>query len=183
MAGAYFLLCFGTPFPSSSGAYLGQALSRTRAHVAALQVLFGLVPLALAIAGALALRHTRRGRWLAAACLLALFVYPVFHLWTANFVSGQKHVVAGFLFGSLLAAVALERLWQARRPAAIALLASLAAWGGLLCYGQDRSWPDVRPLAQHLVAHVRPASACSPSRRGPTPCTSIRRRGSRPRRT
>ena len=156
VAGAYFLLCFGTLFPSSSGAYLTQAVSRTRAHVALLQVLFGLVPLALAIAGALALRRTPRGPWLAAACLLALFVYPTFHLWTANFVSAQKHVVAGFLFGSLLAAVALERLWQARGPAAIAVLASLAAWGGLQCYGQDRSWPDLRPLAQYLVAHVRP---------------------------
>lgn len=156
VAGAYFVVCFGTPFPASSEAYLRQAFARSRGHIAALQVLFGAGPLALAIAGALAVRRTRRGRWLAAACLLALFVYPTFHLWTANFVSGQKHVVAGFLFGSLLAGVALERLWVAWRAAAIAALALLAAWGGVLCYGQDRSWPDVHPLAQHLLAHVRP---------------------------
>ena len=47
-------------------------------------------------------------------CLLALLVYPAFHLWTANFVSAQKHVVAGFLFAYLLAGVALERLWKSR---------------------------------------------------------------------
>jgi 4-amino-4-deoxy-L-arabinose transferase-like glycosyltransferase len=156
VAGAYFLLCFGAPFPTSSEAYLTQAFARPRGHIAALQALFGLVPLALAATGALAIRRAPRGRWLAAACLLALFVYPAFHLWTANFVSGQKHVVAGFLFGALLAGVALERLWQRRRAMAIAVLALLAVWGGLLCYGQDRSWPDVRPLARHLVAHVQP---------------------------
>jgi hypothetical protein len=41
------------------------------------------------------------------------------------------------------------------RVVAVVVLAGLTAWGGLQCYWQDRSWADVRPLAEYLVAHVR----------------------------
>ena len=157
LVAAYFLLCFGTVMPSSADAYLEQSFGRTRGHIAALQVVFGAVPLALAIAGALAVRRQPRGPALAAVSLLALFVYPMFHLWTGNFVSGQKHAVAGFLFAYPIAGAALERLWRSRSRAwTIAVIAALALWGGVQCYWQDRSWPDVRPLAAHLVANVRP---------------------------
>jgi hypothetical protein len=88
---------------------------------------------------------------LVVTCVLALFLYPVFHLWSANFVSSQKHVVAGFLFAYLLAGVALDRLWASRRPVAVVVLAVLPVWGGLQCYWQDRSWSDIRPLARHLI--------------------------------
>src|SRR4029453_8924656 len=156
VAGAYFLACFGTLFPPSSSAYLEQSFGRTRGHIATLHVTFGLVPLLLAIAGVPAARRRPRGWVLAGACLGALLVYPAFHLWTANFVSGQKPVVTGFLFASMLGGAALDRLWRSpsRAAAAVALIA-LAVWGGLQCYGQDRSWPDARPLAHHLATHIR----------------------------
>lgn len=153
---AYFWLCFGAFFPTSSGSYLTQTFGRSRGHIAVLQIVFGFVPAVLAGAGAVLV--WRRGRGLlAVSCLLALAVFPLFHLWTANFVSGQKHVVAGFLFAYLLGGVALQRLWASgSRATAVAVLAVITLWGGLQCYWQDRSWSDTRPLARHLVLHVRP---------------------------
>src|SRR5205085_6537439 len=99
----------------------------------------------------------RRGRRLmVATCLGALCLYPLFHLWAANFVSGQKHVVPGFLFAYLLAGVALEHLWATRSRATVVLVMTvLTVWGGLQCYWQDRSWADTRPLARYLAMHMR----------------------------
>jgi 4-amino-4-deoxy-L-arabinose transferase-like glycosyltransferase len=151
----YFWLAFGAPFPTSSATYLTQAFGRSRGHIAVLQIIFGFVPVALATAGAVV--AWRRGqRLLVVTCLLATAVFPAFHLWTANFVSGQKHVVAGFLFAYLLAGVAFERLWTSRsRAAAVVLLAVVTVWGGLQCYWQDRSWSDARPLARHLLLNMK----------------------------
>ena len=153
---SYFWLLFGSLVPGSSAAYLGQTFGRSRGHIALLQVVFGLVPFVLASAGAVV--AWRRGeRLLAGTCLLALLLYPAFHLWTANFVSAQKHVVAGFLFAYLLAGLALERLWTARSRATVVItLAALTLWGGLQCYWQDRSWSDTRALAHHLALNMRP---------------------------
>ena len=152
---AYFGLIFGSLFPPSSAAYLDQTFGRSRGHIAALQMVFGLAPFALASAGAL-LAWRRRQRLLAVTCLLALPMYPAFHLWTANFVSAQKHVVAGFLFAYLLAGVALERLWESRsRVTAVSVLAALTIWGGLQCYWQDRSWSDTRTLAHYLALNMK----------------------------
>ena len=155
LVATYFLLCFGTLVPASMTAYLEQTFRRTRGHIAVLQVIFGLGPLALASAGAIAV--WRNGcHMLVATCLAALLLYPAFHLWTANFVSGQKHVVAGFLFAYLLAGVALERLWKGWSRAALAVLLSvLAAWGGLQWYWQEHSWSDTRALTSHLAASLR----------------------------
>ena len=151
----YFWLCFGSIVPSSSAAYLGQTFGRSRGHIAVLQIVFGLVPLALASAGAL-VAWPGRQRLLIVTCLLALAVYPALHLYTANFVSGQKHVVAGFLFAYLLAGLALERLWTSRsRATAVSVLAVLTLWGGLQCYWQDHSWSDTRPLAHHLALNMK----------------------------
>ena len=152
---AYFGLIFGSLLPPSSAAYLDQTFVRSRGHIAALQIVFGLVPFALASAGAL-VAWRRHQRVLAVTCLLALLVYPAFHLWTANFVSAQKHVVAGFLFAYLLAGMALERLWKSRgRMGAVSALAALMIWGGLQCYWQDRSWSDTRPLAHYVALNMK----------------------------
>jgi Dolichyl-phosphate-mannose-protein mannosyltransferase len=151
----YFWLSFGSLFPASSAAYLGQTFGRSRGHIAVLQIVFGLAPLALASAGAL-VAWRRRERLLVVTCLLALSLYPAFHLWTANFVSAQKHVVAGFLFAYLLAGVALERLWASRsRAAPVIVLAVLTIWGGLQCYWQDHSWSDTRTLAHYLALNMK----------------------------
>ena len=152
---AYFSLFFGSLFPTSSAAYLGQAFARSRGHIAALQVVFALAPFSLATIGALP--AWRRGqRLLVVTCLLASSLYPLFHLWSANFVSAQKHVVAGFLFAYLLAGVGLERLWASRsRLPAVVLLAVLAIWGGLQCYWQDHSWSDTRSLAHYLALNMK----------------------------
>lgn len=148
---AYVWLCFGSVFPTSPATYFEQTFGRTRAHIAVLQIVFGLVPFMLASVGALIV--WRRGlRLLAVTCLLALLVYPAFHLWTANFVSGQKHVVAGFLFGYLLAGVPLEQLWGSRsRAMAVTAVGALIVWGAAQCYWQDHSWSDSRALARHLT--------------------------------
>jgi hypothetical protein len=151
----YFWLLFGSLVPASSAAYLGQTFGRSRGHIAVLQLVFGLVPFVLASAGAVV--AWRRGeRLLVVTCLLAVSLYPAFHLWTANFVSAQKHVVAGFLFAYLLAGLALERLWTSRSRATMVIaLAVLTLWGGLQCYWQDRSWSDTRTLAHHLALNMK----------------------------
>jgi hypothetical protein len=152
---AYFSLFFGSLFPTSSAAYLEQAFGRSRGHIAALQVVFALAPLSLASAGAV-IAWRRRRRLLVVTCLLALSLFPLFHLWSANFVSAQKHVVAGFLFAYLLAGLALERLWASRsRVTPVIVLAVLTIWGGLQCYWQDHSWSDTRTLAHYLALNMK----------------------------
>ena len=152
---AYFWLTFGSPVPTSPVTYFQQTFGRARVHIAVLQIIFGLLPLALATVGAVVAWRGGR-RLLAVTCLLALGVYPAFHVWTANFVSGQKHVVAGFLFGYLLAGVTLERLWRSRsRGGMVAVLSALTIWGALQCYWQDHSWSDTRMLARHLASHMK----------------------------
>jgi 4-amino-4-deoxy-L-arabinose transferase-like glycosyltransferase len=152
---AYFWLFFGSLFPTSSATYFEQTFGRTRAHIAILQIVFGLVPLALASVGALVAWRSRQ-RLLVVTCLLALSVYPAFHLWTANFVSAQKHVVAGFLFAYLLAGVTLDRLWNSRsRATTVSVVATLAIWGALQCYWQDHSWSDTRTLAHYLALNMK----------------------------
>ena len=151
---AYFWLFFGSIFPSSSAAYLEQTFGRSRGHIAVLQIVFGLVPLVLASIGASV--AWRRRRLLVVTCGLAVSLYPAFHLWTANFVSAQKHVVAGFLFAYLLAGVALEWLWTSRSRVATSIaLVVMTSWGGLQCYVQDHSWSDTRGLAHYLALHMK----------------------------
>jgi hypothetical protein len=151
----YFEILFGAPFPASASAYLGQTFERSRIHIGALQAIFAAAPLALMGVGAV--MAWRKGqRLLAVTCAIAMALYPSFHLLTANFVSGQKHVVAGFLFAYLLGGLALHRLWESgRRAVAAGLLAVLAVWGGAQCYWQDRSWCDVRSLARHLIDNMQ----------------------------
>ena len=152
---AYFSLFFGALVPASSASYLEQVFGRSRGHIAALQVVFALAPFSLASVGAL-VAWRRPQRLLVVTCLLALLLYPLFHLWSANFVSAQKHVVAGFLFAYLLGGVALERLWASRsRVTLVIVLAVLTIWGGLQCYWQDRSWSDIRTLAHYLVLNMQ----------------------------
>jgi 4-amino-4-deoxy-L-arabinose transferase-like glycosyltransferase len=152
----YFWLVFGSLVPTSVSAYLEQPFRASRGHIAVLQMVYGLAPLVLAGAGAM-VAWRRHSRLLVVTCLAALLVFPAFHLWTANSVSSQKHVVPGFLFAYLLAGVGLERWWNSRsRPALILGLTLLATWGALQWYWQEHSWSDNRTLAAHLVRNIRP---------------------------
>ena len=156
LVGGYCLAFFGSPVPTSATAYFEQVFPRTRGHIAALQVIFGAIPASLAAAGAVVAWRGGR-RMLAVTCIGALAVYPVFHLWTANFVSGQKHVVPGFLFGYLLAGVALDRLWRnGARVRNALILVGVAFLGGVQWYWQEHSWSDTRPLTRHLVREMKP---------------------------
>jgi hypothetical protein len=153
---AYCVAFFGSPLPTSTAAYFEQVFPRSRGHIASLQVIFGAIPASLAGAGAV-LAWRRGRRMLAATCLGALAIYPLFHVWTANFVSGQKHVVPGFLFGYLLAGLALDRLWRSgARARTAALLAAVTVAGGVQWYWQDHSWTDTRALTRHLVREMKP---------------------------
>jgi hypothetical protein len=156
LVAGYCVAFFGAPFPTSAAAYFEQSFPRTRGHIASLQVVFGGIPAALAAAGAiLAWRGGRR--MLAVTCLGALAVFPVFHVWTASFVSGQKHAVPGFLFGYLLAGVALDRLWRSgARVRAALVVAVIALLGGAQWYWQEHSWSDTRALSGHLAREMRP---------------------------
>jgi hypothetical protein len=88
-------------------------------------------------------------------CLVSLALYPAFHLWTANFMSSQKHVVPGFLFAYLLAGVALERWWNSgSRVTVFAVLALSALWSGVQWYWQEHSWSDTRILARYLEENM-----------------------------
>ena len=117
---AYFWPFFGSLVPSSANAYLEQPFRARRGHIAVLQLVYGLVPAVLAGVGAIIAWHSRQ-RMLVVTCLVAPLLFPLFHLWTANAVSSQKHVVPGFLFAYLLAGVALERWWASRSHAAVTL--------------------------------------------------------------
>lgn len=153
---SYFLLFFGSPVPTSMGAYLEQTFRRSRGHIAVLQIIFGLAPFLLTSVGAIVVWRNR-SRMLAVTCLLSLSLYPAFHLWTANFVSGQKHAVPGFLFAYLLGGVALARTWNAgSRVLLVLLLPLLTVWGGLQWYWQEHSWSDTRILTSYLAQHMKP---------------------------
>lgn len=151
----YFWLVFGSLLPTSMGAYLEQPFRVSRGHIAVLQMVFGLGPFVLASAGAF-VAWPRHNRMLIMTCLLSLALFPAFHLWTANSVSSQKHVVPGFLFAYLLAGVALARLWRFRsRVMPVAVLALLTIWGSLQWYWQEHSWSDTRTLAGHLAQSMK----------------------------
>ena len=150
----YFWLLFGSLVPGSASAYFEQPSRVSRGHISALQLLYGLGPLLLASVGASVAWKEHR-RLLVVTCLVALSVFPAFHLWTANSVSAQKHVVPGFLFAYLLAGVALARFWKFRSRVALCLgLGLLTVWGGLQWYWQEYSWSDTRALDRYLVQHM-----------------------------
>jgi hypothetical protein len=151
---AYVLVCFGSIVPASTGTYLGQTFRRTRGHIAVLQLTFGIVPFVLASAGAILAWRARRPM-LVATWLVASAIYPAFHLWTANFVSGQKHAVAGFLFAYLFGGAALDHLWRTGwRARMVGVVTVLTVWGGAQWYWQEHSWSDTRSLTSYLVQHM-----------------------------
>ena len=154
LLGAYFWPLFGSLLPSSANAYLDQPFRARRVHIAVLQLVYGLLPLLLAGAGA-AIAWRKRQRMLVVTCLAAPLLFPLFHLYSANAVSAQKHVVPGFLFAYLLAGVALERWWRSRSRAAMFLgLAFLVTWGSFQWYWQEHSWSDNRALADYLARNM-----------------------------
>jgi hypothetical protein len=158
----------------------------TTAQIAYSQVYYTLVPLLLALAGAVLLARRRRalvpappegrcaapmpledgrlalsppgGRWLAPALLTGVLAAPVYHLASGTPSGDQKHVVFGLLFILPLAGVTLERAFAGRRRWLTATLLTL----GLLVFASaqvvriDESWPDLRTSAAVLDANVHP---------------------------
>jgi hypothetical protein len=151
---AYCLLVFGTLVPTSSATYLSQPFRVSRSDIALHQVVYGIAPLVLACFGAVAVWKTRR-RLLAVTCLMALAISPAFHVWTANFVSSQKHAVPGFMFAYLLAGATLARLTTARSRLALPLVVIvLTLWGSFQWFWQENSWSDNRRVARYLAQNM-----------------------------
>ncbi len=148
----------------------------TTTQIAYSQVYYTLVPLLLALAGAVLLARRRRalvpappegrrpvptlltGPRLALALLTGVLAAPVYHLGTGNPSGDQKHVVFGLLFILPLAGVTLERAFAGRRRWLVATLLTL----GLVVFASvqvvriDESWPDLRASAAVLDADVHP---------------------------
>jgi hypothetical protein len=155
MVAANCLVVFGDLVPTTAATYLSQPFRARRTDIALHQLVYGIAPLALASAGAVAVWRTGRPL-LAATCLGALTLSPAFHVWTANFVSSQKHAVPGFMFAYLLAGAGLARLTGARsRVARPAVVVALALWGSGQWFWQENSWSDNRAVAGYLAAHMR----------------------------
>lgn len=114
------------------------------------------IPLVLAVAGLLRAPH--RGP-LGAALATSLVTPLAYHLGVGTPVGADKHVVAILLFALPPAGFAMARGWRSgrvRRPALIAGMACLAAFGVLQTYRIDGSWPDLRPSIAYLQEEVRP---------------------------
>ncbi len=158
----------------------------TTAQIAYSQVYYTLVPLLLALAGAVLLARRRRalgpalaeggrdlptplegsrlapsppgGRWLAPALLAGVLAAPLYHLGTGNPSGDQKHVVFGLIFILPLAGVTLERAFAGRRRWLVATLLTLGlgVFASVQVVRIDESWPDLRASATVLSADVHP---------------------------
>jgi 4-amino-4-deoxy-L-arabinose transferase-like glycosyltransferase len=116
---------------------------------------FGGLPFLLALPGWLLARNRRLP---AAVLLVALAIWPAYHLRQAFVVSLSKHVVFGFVFGYPLIGLGLSVVWARwRRPAAVVAISIALLVTGVIQWQQlDNIWPDVRTAAQYLVGHVQP---------------------------
>jgi hypothetical protein len=117
------------------------------------QVYLTIVPLMLAVTGAILVR--RRG--VAIALLTGVLGAPFYHLLTGNPSGDQKHIVFGLLFMLPLIGVTIEgalRNW--RKALAIPALVGLAAFGAIQVVRIDEGWPDLRASAAVLTRGVRP---------------------------
>lgn len=118
------------------------------------------VPVLLATAGALLGRDRRA---LVVVLLLAVALWPTYHLILRDPVSSNKHIVYGFLFAYPLIGLAAHRLWVERerlvllsRSAVVSAVVLLAALGLRQAIRLGHAWPDARPAASYLIERVRP---------------------------
>jgi hypothetical protein len=126
------------------------------------------VPMLLALVGWWV---ARRRRGLATVLLLAMLMWPAYHLVLRDSVSRSKHLVFGFLFGYPLVGLALDWGWECAgrqfgahprlgkalgRGSVAVLVLGLAALGAVQLGRFNQAWPDARPAAEYLLAHVRP---------------------------
>jgi 4-amino-4-deoxy-L-arabinose transferase-like glycosyltransferase len=146
------------------------AVGVTRAMVAVDLLRLSAAPLALAVVGWWAARERR---WLATVLLLALIMWPAYHLILGDSVSRSKHLVLGFTFGYPLVGLALDWIWThggerlggiagraavewLGRGAAIAASLGLIALGVVQVERFNRAWPDARSAAAYLLEQVQP---------------------------
>ena len=125
----------------------------------------------------------REKRGVATILLLNLAIWPIYHLASGNPVSVNKHLVFSFALAYPLVGLALSAWWDGLRRtivrtssspapgeggfgkparrilprlAVVGILLLLGAYAGIQLRQSDNSWPDSRPAADYLAAHVQP---------------------------
>jgi len=126
------------------------------------------MPLILALGGWWVAKERRR---LATVLLLAMCIWPTYHLVLSDPVSSNKHLALGFLFGYPLVGLALDACWNGAglrvlgrrgtnrwlgRTAAVALALGLVAAGAVQAQRLSEGWPDARPTVAFLADRVQP---------------------------
>lgn len=110
------------------------------------------VPLVLALLGALTVPHPI----VSVPLLLGAIVLPAWHVVAGNSVGASKHAVFSALLVAPLIGAGLGRI--AQRPAGVVVTVIVVAGAAVAGVTQmqllDSQWPDVRPAADYLTAHV-----------------------------
>jgi hypothetical protein len=150
IAAAYMVLAHGCLIPPLA---LDSLMQHQRAF-SRLQIAFVVgyimvLPLGLGAVGLWRVARTRAafGWVLFGASLL----WPTLHIAACEHVSLHKDTTLSLVYLYPLAGVAFARLWQTRRATAVLLLCGTVTWGGTQWYFEERSWSDIRPLAQFLL--------------------------------
>ncbi len=161
VAAASPVLLYALFFREGLSDYLRYALQAnkfvyTREMIAWVSSIYISVPLCLAVCGLYTLWS--QGKKLLGGLLFgALWVWPLYHLVTATYISLEKHLAPSFFFASPLMGVALARLWEGRwRALSPLLVAGLFLWGWWQWQVRDASWLDIRPAAKYLQGHIKP---------------------------
>jgi 4-amino-4-deoxy-L-arabinose transferase-like glycosyltransferase len=112
-------------------------------------------------------------RWgLPTVLLLNLGLWPAYHIVSGNPVSVNKHLVFSLALAYPLAGLGLSALWSGMcqavgengspkrrllpRLAAVVIVLLLAGYAAIQWNQSDYAWPDTRPAATYLLAHVQP---------------------------
>lgn len=96
---------------------------------------------------------------LALVMILGIIFWPIYHIVTNNRVSDVKHIVFGYMMVAPLVGLFMSRLLSLHivwRMIGILGICAWAAFGFRSAYFMDRAWPDTKPVADYLLANVKP---------------------------